>query len=532
MERRAVPATFTVTSVSDAPDANPADGVADFDLIKPGIQASLRAAIQQANATPGPDSIHFAIGSGGAATIRPRSPLPEVTDRVLLDGSTQPGFIGRPLVELDGIYAGPAADGLRLRSSAGGSTVRGLVINRFGSDGIELVGGSDNVIQANYLGTDLTGTRDLGNRYYGVYVNGGANNLVGGTGSTSTRNVISGNDGTGVAIRGGTATLNRVVGNFIGTSSTGQSALGNGTGVVIDNAPNNQIGDVTPGAANVISGNGGDGVNIRGTTGTDNRVVGNRIGTDPTGLRAVGNFHGVLVNGAAFNLISDNMISGNRGSGVVLMGETTTATRVLRNSIGTDAWSLGARVTFGNAGHGLYITNNASRNRIGLISSSDGNTIAFNGGDGIYVESGTRNAILSNRIYSNAGLGIDLGPDGVTANDNSDADSGANDLQNAPVLDGAYEPFGSIAGHLRSTPYTTFTIQFYANPPGLDEGQILLGSVSVTTDWTGFAQFLGTMGDGVIHRGDGITATATQDASNYSGSTSEFSRAIEANNFS
>src|SRR5207249_3787738 len=136
----------------------------------------------------------------------------------------------------------------------------------------------------------------------------------------------------------------------------------------------------------------------------------------------------------------------------------------------------------------------ASANSIGGTATGAGNTIAFNVDDGVRVESGTGNPILSNRIFSNNFLGIDLGGDGVTPNDPGDADTGPNNLQNAPVLTSATvsgSSFVTVKGTFNSTPNTLFTIEFFtsaqADPSGFGEGQTLLGSFTVTTGATGDA---------------------------------------------
>src|SRR5262245_53341026 len=159
LEDRLLLAVFTVTNTNDAGSG------------------SLRQAILDANANPGPDTIRFNIGGGGLQTIRPTSALPNISDPGVIDRTTQPGSAGTPLIELSGNNAGQFADGLAI-AGAGNSTVRGLVINAFRQVGIRLTSDA-NVIAGNYLGTDASGTRALGNAR-GMYLNG-STNLVGGT---------------------------------------------------------------------------------------------------------------------------------------------------------------------------------------------------------------------------------------------------------------------------------------------------------------------------------------------------------------
>lgn len=137
LEDRRLPSTFLVTTTADAGPS------------------SLRQAILDANANPGPDLIAFEIGAGGAQTIAPLSALPAVTDPAVIDGATQPGYAGRPLIELTGGQAG-AANGLRI--TAGGSTVRGLVVNGFSIHGLALEANGGNRVEGNFLGTNAAGT--------------------------------------------------------------------------------------------------------------------------------------------------------------------------------------------------------------------------------------------------------------------------------------------------------------------------------------------------------------------------------------
>ena len=217
-----------------------------------GGPGSLRQAILEANANPGADTIQFNIAPGGAQTITPATPLPEITSPVTIDGSTQPGFSGNPIIELNGINENSPFS-IGLETSAGSSVVRGLVINRFDDDGIRLKTTGSNIIEGNFLGTDLTGTADRGNFPNGLVVDSNSsNNIIGGT-VAAARNVISGN-GTGIDLFG--KTNNQIRGNFIGTDLTGNVRIRNDfNGVSISlSANNNTIGGTTAGARNVISG--------------------------------------------------------------------------------------------------------------------------------------------------------------------------------------------------------------------------------------------------------------------------------------
>ncbi|MCS6803659.1 MAG: hypothetical protein NZ823_00770, partial [Blastocatellia bacterium] len=143
-------ATFTVTNTADRG------------------AGSLRQAIFDANASPGADLIVFNITPAGAKTISPTSPLPAIVEPVTIDGTTQPGFSGSPIIELNGTDAGAGANGLLITATS--SVVRGLVINRFGFDGIRVEVNGGNMIEGNFIGIDVTGTVELGNHLHGVRI--------------------------------------------------------------------------------------------------------------------------------------------------------------------------------------------------------------------------------------------------------------------------------------------------------------------------------------------------------------------------
>src|SRR5262245_29901850 len=195
---------------------------------------SLRQAIVNANANTGSDVISFAIGSGNQ-TIQLGSTLPIISDPVVIDGSTQPGYSGAPLIELNGQSANTG-----LTITAGNSNVRGLILNRFRLDGIELSGNGGNTIQANYIGTNNTASGAVANAGVGVYLNNSPSNTIGGTtftsaaGTFSARNVISGNTGDGIFVEGVGSADNVIRNNYIGTNLSGSSPIANrGNGMVL-----------------------------------------------------------------------------------------------------------------------------------------------------------------------------------------------------------------------------------------------------------------------------------------------------------
>ncbi len=370
---------FTFTPPNRTFNNLSADQTADFAATQQGLvvtsandhgPGTLRQAIMDANANPGMDTIVFNIPGTGIHTINLLLALPEITGPVVIDAATQPDYTGTPLIVLNGSGTNASAG---FRISAGGSTIRGFVINRFNSGpGIQLFGGSGNVIQGNYIGTDATGTVGSSNNS-GIGLFHSSDNLIGGT-SQAARNVISGNSFDGIEVNG---SGNRIQGNYIGTNASGTAALPNGIyGIEIVNfqgfpSTNNMIGGTTPGAGNLLSGN------QYGIQSYASEIViqGNLIGTDATGTAAIGNGTGISVGGFN-NLIGGtvpgarNIISGNAvGAEVFGMQD-----RVQGNFIGTD---ITGTVALGNTTGGV---SSAGHALIGGTTPEARNIISGNGG--------------------------------------------------------------------------------------------------------------------------------------------------------
>ena len=580
IEPTAHAANFTVTTSDDHND-----GVCN------GTDCTLREAINAVNAGAGGDTITFNIPGAGVRTITVSNALGalSITKAVTIDGTTQPGFSGSPLIELSGASAG-GVSGLNINVQ--NVTVKGLVINRFQSFGINITAGSA-VIQGNYIGTDATGTNALGNTNAGIRLDGVSGCTIGGT-TTAARNLISGNNGDGVQIANA-STGNLVQGNFIGVNATGTAALGNAGnslgGVFISNSNNNTIGGTAAGAGNVLSGNtganaygiqissssgnqvqgniiglnaaatakiqndaggiiilGGSANTIGGTTAAARNVVsgnggagmiilsdltqvkGNYFGTNGTGSAALGNgASGILINGGDNNTIggttaADRNIIGGNGNGGISIAFSADNNTVQGNFIGTDVSGVN------NLSNGSVFPNvliiNSINNIIGGTAAGSGNLIAFSQGPGVSV-TGTGNAILGNSIFSNSDLGIDLGADGPTPNDNCDGDSGANNKQNFPVIT-TVTPGAStttIAGTINSTANTQFRIEVFVSdscdPSGNGEGKVFLGTANATTDGTCNGSFQLVVGNASL-TGTVVTATATDP----NGNTSEFSSCV------
>jgi Bacterial Ig-like domain (group 3) len=595
LEDRWLLSTFTVKSTNDSgPD-------------------SLRQAMLDANNAGAASTIVFNIPGSGVHTIAPLSILPTITAPVTIDGYTQPGASPNSLpdgdnavllIELDGASA--ASDGLTI--SAGGTTVQGLILNRWGagptSSAIVITTNGGDRVSGNFIGTDASGTAPLGGPGDGVLVHS-AGNVIGGT-DPSARNVISGNHENGIFLDGGSDNL--VEGNFIGTDATsthvlpnpGDPASTNHVGIMVSSSNNtiggtaagarnvvsgdtydleiygayepamnnvvrgnfigtdasgsveptgvtgsngvrvlqssgNTIGGTTPGARNVISVGDGEGLSIDGALSAavpGNVVQGNYIGTDVSGLLALGNLYDVVVQSSDSVTIggtvpgAGNVISGTPGfsPGVIVNGGMDNV--VAGNFIGTNK---DGTAPLPNGGAGVVLQDGTVGCTIGGTSAGSGNVIAFNAGGGVVVDNYcTGNAILGNSIFGNTGLGtgIDLGNDGVTPNTPGGPHTGANDLQNFPVITSvAATAAGTIVfGTLNSTPDTAFTVQFFSNhaaTTGDPQGQAYLGEITdLTTDAAGNASFDASL-PGSLQANSVVTATATDPA----GNTSEFSAA-------
>ncbi|HEU4891732.1 MAG TPA: FG-GAP-like repeat-containing protein [Vicinamibacterales bacterium] len=538
----AVPAGTIVTATATSPTNNTSEFSACVTVpLGPGAftvsntndsgAGSLRQAILNANASVGTfDTITFNIGAA-PFRIAPTSPLPTITDAVTIDGTTQPGYTGNPVIELDGVNAGATANGLWL--TANGSAIRGLVINRFGTNGTLNDGGgagiviqsSGNSIQTNFIGTDITGTQPRPNRMDGLWIDR-SGNIIGGGLSGAGRNVISGNGRYGILLTGASASGNTVQNNYIGVDASGTLPLGNSADGILIESANNSIGDgAVLSSGNVISGNLGNGLVLSGTGATNDSVNANLIGTNRFGTGVIPNLgDGIRISGAPGNRIGGftaatrNVIAGNGRSGVFIDGNGATGNLIAGSSIGTDA---SGNLPLGNGVDGITV-NNGPNTTIGGIDAGSANTIFFNGRNGVTIQGtfAVGNRVLGNTFFNNGSLGIDLGADGVMPNDLGDADGGPNNLQNFPIL---VASTGGVDGSLNSRPSTTYRIEYFGSvacdPAGNGEGQFLIGTTSVTTDANGNATLpFQATGSGIF-----ITATATSPTND----TSEFSNCVQ-----
>jgi hypothetical protein len=428
---------------------------------------SLRDAINQANLSGGPSSIKFQIGAScGPQVIAPGTLLPDIKVPLIIDGYTQPGahvntlnggFDGQLCIFL----LGNATTNFGLRVSSGSSNgrldLRGLLFSNFSNYAVALADGKGHHIQGNSFGVATPGSGAVFPNGSNVVVYTNANAAVVGGASVAERNLIGAANGvTGFGINLGTADSFSVVrNNYVGTTADGLNAASNtGGGINVQASGHNQI------IGNLVSGNGGSGIAVKGN--------------------ALSNL---------YTVIRDNRIGLNR-----------------------NAAPLGNNV-------GVLFTAGASNNVLGSSYYNDfagANEISGNLGTGVWVESsaGTGNAVVNNLIGSNGGLPVDLGSTGVLANDALDADSGANNLQNKPVLTLAQQisPYRlHIEGSLQAKPNSGYYVNFYASAAcdgGFGPAETPLGGVLLGTDAAGAATFSVNLGDGVPT--DGVaTAIAT-----------------------
>jgi len=579
---------------------------------------SLRAAIYYATDHPG-TTVRFDIPtsdpgySNGVFNIHLTGHLPPlVTDGTVIDGSTQPGFAGKPLIIVDASQILPetfTSDTFLIYSA--NNQIKNIAFTGFDWNGmtLEYADATNNTISGCWFGLDFTGNNAAPNAFQGILIAAGASrNIIGGTNALE-RNVLSGNSQYGVFITDTNTTGNVVLGNYIGTDFTGSNAVPNGkSGVFIGNgASGNIIGSTNPAGRNILSGNTEYGV-ILTSNATGNVVLGNYIGTDTSGsypvantiggvfltAGATGNFiggtvpgarnvisgntngpyydYGVLVAGASGNTIegnyiglgadgltpvpnyygvyfydgatnntlggtvagAGNYISGNTSYDVLISDPGTSGNFVEGNFIGTDATGTNGIAGFIN----VELQNGATGNFIGGVNAGAGNVITAASFLGVvlYDAGTTNNSIRGNSIFGNY-MGIHLVGNEyypyVTPNDVGDADTGPNNLQNFPVLTNAFG-YGTstiVSGTLNSATNGSFLIDFYRNYQpdenigGYGEGQFYLGTVSVTTDGSGNANFSLTNTSG-NYAGQYIAATATD----VSGNTSEFSADVLATN--
>jgi Concanavalin A-like lectin/glucanases superfamily len=468
--------------------------------------------------------------------------LPAVTTAVLIDGFSQPGFAGTPLIELNGSQAGPS-DGFTITASD--VTVRGLEIVDFPfGAGISLSGtqATGDTIEANEIGTDSTGAVALPNEF-GVQISGGANdNLVGGA-TAAAGNVIAFNTGPGVVVVGNGTVGNQITANQIYSNETTNTLQFDGSTDV--SLPNDLVDgsaqeqtiearfETTSGGVIFGYQTGTAGSDLYGSAlsmlyvGTDGRLYGGSYSSSSDSAEQVvsssavndGLWHSValVIDGASgtMTLYLDGQLVGSvNGSPPILQpsedqigtGYTGIDYFYLNDSapatpggwygfVGQIAdvriWNVA--LTAGQVEQN--ITSAPVGTEPGLeadypLDEGQGQTaydLTSNQNDGVLSGS---NGDLPTWVAA-AGEAIDLGDDGITYNGAAPR-QGPNNLQNYPIITATAD--GGLKGWLGgSTPDTTFLVDLFASaaysPAGGGEAQDYLGSLNVTTDSQGQAIF-------------------------------------------
>jgi hypothetical protein len=504
----------------------------------------------------GPNGRQILGPSTGGNILEPPTPGPPLGNRIgiyVYAGCSN--LIGGNTPDLRNIISGNANDAVELQGPLFGPSL--------------CSGG--NAISGNFIGTDATGTNAVRNGGYGIEIGYSDSNLIGGltpAPGVCPGNVISSNQLGGVDL---STSANVIQGNICGLTSWGNAALGNGDDGIRVAGTGNLIGGETAGAANILSGNDGYGVELLGG---DNFVQGNFIGSDITGSQGIGNAgQGVEINNSANNQIGDsnpagrNVISsagacfsltspaclkcgatkeaviivvggGGGGSGCSLApgleidGSGASGNQIQGNLIGTQADGFSP---LPNSENGIVISG-GNNNLIGGTNDGAGNVIAYNISesinlvdgasdlsDGITIISGTGNAVLRNSVFANGYMGINLGNNGFVSNHLGTA-SGPNNLQNYPILLGATNRDGEIQvfGTVNSLGLTTYRLEFFSGSHCDGQGETFLGTRPITTDAGGNASFSTAFPLPVSAGSFLLTATATDPGNN----TSEFSPAI------
>ena len=403
-----------VNSTRDLEDNDPGDGKC-FTGEKNALgepECTLRAFIQEANERKGTNIIRIydiPLNDPGynrdthIYTIRPKEPLPIITDPVEIEGCGRSPRGCLPSVELDGSEAGSGADGLVVQ--AGSSTVSGLIINNFKGAGIRLSKNGSNDIVGNYIGVDYEGMAAMPNAQGGIIIENSSFNKIGGF-QEEELNLITGNGVAGVLVKGKNSKNNQISGNYIGTDINGDcirdaggkcskdASVGNLTGIFLAEAGDNDISD------NIISGNKKAGVLIASSPATGNRLQRNSIGIGLQGRSLPNGGSGIEIREGGHNTIGGdaskayNIISGNGLHGIALSDSSNN--EILGNYIGVEEHG---RKEIPNGKNGICLEN-SSANKIGGFQKGFGNVISGNKGAGIRIsgEKASLNEVLGNHI--------------------------------------------------------------------------------------------------------------------------------------
>jgi hypothetical protein len=505
---------------------------------------SLRQAILDSNAAIGQEStIDFAISGGdGVYTIEPTRELPSITQPVLIDGLSQPGYAGEILIELDGSLAGTAS-GLTITGS--GVTVRGLDITGFSQGAGVLISGTAataNVITANNIGTDPTGAQALPN-YFGVRILGGAHdNLIGGT-TAAAGNLIAFNTGQGVSVEGDGTVGNRIIANRIFANEASPTPTPAGMlqfdGSSFVRLPEDLITYQPRPAARTIESwfqttSGGVILGCQKADPFMNPTVSQAPLAPLLYVGSDGKLYGSIFANAQRGspVSSDTAVNDGRWHHAAMVFSRSTLTLFLdgRQAGPSDNSRLNGPF-FDQIGTGYTFPSDPStpggwfpfkgqiddvqiwrvarsadevlQDMTTALTGAEPNLDAyypFDEGQGLTAHDlspNHRDAMLAGKDghlptwSSTSGVAIDLGGDGTTANAASTR-QGPNNLQNYPIIVTAVD--GQLQGWLDGgMPNSSYHVEFFASagyaPGGAGQAEVFVGSLEVTTDGQGQAIF-------------------------------------------
>ncbi|WP_119843971.1 choice-of-anchor D domain-containing protein [Reichenbachiella sp. MSK19-1] len=499
--------SLVVTSTGDNGGINPAVGAGT---------GTLRQAIVNANANSSatvavPHIISFDLDATEQITLE--ATLPALNQPIIIDGTTATDWTSTNLITIIATGSAKVSNGSGFNLAANGCQIYGLEITGFNASNQSAilitgtqaqigdvnkgnvisgnatairVNANNNTIKGNKIGTNAAGTAANANTgTLIVFSSGTSGNVLGGT-TTGEGNLISGNLSS--MLLDGNATL---LGNYIGTDITGMSSIPNqGTSVFVRNGNGSTIGDGTLAGRNVISGNTSSAILVDANNVT---IDGNYIGVNADATAKLANTGGIYLRGGTGASIGTeeseigNVISGNNSYGLLIR---TSGVTIVGNAIGTNP---NGTLNLGNNGNGISVE--GSNVHIGGSEVGAGNVIAYNP-TGIYIISGSGNAVRSNSIFCNTtGLRID---------------TGANGNKVVPVFANITE--GAGTGSISGTSESGDVVEVYVadDDCNSDQANTLLGSAIADTngDWV--------LSGLNISAGAKISATATSTSNNTS----------------
>lgn len=420
-------ATFTVDSTADTSDASAGNGTCDVG----DGSCTLRAAIEEANALAGADTIEFNITGAGPHTISPATLLPTITETVTIDGTTETGTSCGDLWAGDGhtlqihVRGDLVLDaGLSFGSGADNSSVLGLSMTNWDTHAIEITAATGITVQCNYLGLTPTGALER-NDVGGISLTGATSTYLGGT-AVGEGNVISGNTSYEIRLFDDSDDV-EIYGNFIGANATGTYSINTNTNTdgifwTADTIDNLTIGTTTAEGRNLIYPRD-YGVTTSGDNVNNLRIVGNYFGLTRTGVAGPETMdRSINTAGTGWTdlLIQDNAIDNAAFGGE--MRARVNGFEMYGNTFGTNASGTAAGAGF--SADGFFIDGGSKVNslnlQIGGTGSGQGNIFGGAGSEALRIINYDGVTLYNNYVGTNAS-GIDIGNnEGIKINNNVD----------------------------------------------------------------------------------------------------------------